>query len=398
MDWFQRAGKLSEDQCDTASRPADSQPCLLPACPRQYTWTTDQWQECNTTCGEGVRTRRVLCVGGASNPVPETLCNPASRPALFQPCHTQPCQYVWLTGAWSQCSASCGPGYQQRMVSCSEMHSSQDSHSYTPHGLPHADCPKPHPPETRCSQTCGAGVMERTVDCLTSKDLPSKSCHPIDRPESRVACQERECELSTTCREVQVKEGVRKDGEFYLRVKSRILQIYCADMQSGSPKEYVTLRSGQMDNFSEVYGYRLQNPFECPFNGSRRQDCQCRNDYPAAGYTLFHKIRLDISVMRIITTDLLFSQTPLGRAVPMGLGFMDAVGGFVGNVVPSLTPGCWSKCSDEPGTNHDKELCWGANQIHPQSLNHTHLSYGATVPSGSYWVGGGRELKTMIVL
>lgn len=49
---------------------------------------------------------------------------------------------------------------------------------------------------------------------------------------------------------------------------------------------------------------RLQNPFECPFNGSRRQDCQCRNDYPAAGYTLFSRVRLDISSMRIISESL----------------------------------------------------------------------------------------------
>lgn len=101
-------------------------------------------------------------------------------------------------------------------------------------------------------------------------------------------------------------------------------------MHTDDPKEYVTLRSGQMDNYSEVYGHRcvcvcvwrgwrarhhwgscswgersfvsprLLNPFECPYNGSRRQDCNCRNDYAAAGYTLFHKVRLDLSSLRIM--------------------------------------------------------------------------------------------------
>lgn len=33
-------------------------------------------------------------------------------------------------------------------------------------------------------------------------------------------------------------------------------QIYCAEMQTDFPKEYVTLRSGQTDNYSEVYGHR----------------------------------------------------------------------------------------------------------------------------------------------
>lgn len=79
-----------------------------------------------------------------------------------------------------------------------------------------------------------------------------------------------------------MRRGVKLDGEFYLRVNSRILQVrgrprrrrlasgvlpsshlfrapaqvYCADMNTDFPKEYVTLRSGQMDNYSEVYGHR----------------------------------------------------------------------------------------------------------------------------------------------
>lgn len=51
---------------------------------------------------------------------------------------------------------------------------------------------------------------------------------------------------------------------------------------------------------SHIY-FRLQNPFECPYNGSRRQDCACRNDYAAAGYTVFQRVRLDLSTMRIIS-------------------------------------------------------------------------------------------------
>lgn len=53
-----------------------------------------------------------------------------------------------------------------------------------------------------------------------------------------------------------MRQGIRKDGEHHLRVKSRVLHIYCAEMQTSFPKEYVTLRSGHTDNYSEVYGYR----------------------------------------------------------------------------------------------------------------------------------------------
>ncbi|KAJ8377408.1 hypothetical protein AAFF_G00260680 [Aldrovandia affinis] len=262
------AGRGGVSLCDPLARPTATQPCLSPACHR-HTWATEDWHPCNATCGDGTMNRKVRCVDGDRKPADESHCDPSSRPTPSQRCRAAPCQYVWMTGDWSQ-----------------------------------------------CSQTCGAGVMERRVECLTPTNLPSETCRPIERPESRAACTERECESMATCRDAQLKQGSREDGEYHLRVQSRILQVYCAEMQSGFPKEYVTLRSGQTDNFSEVYGYRLHDPFACPFNGSRRQDCVCRNDYPSAGYSLFHKVRLDLHAMRIITTDLTFSQTLLGQPVP----------------------------------------------------------------------------------
>uniref|UniRef100_A0A3P8V9E5 ADAM metallopeptidase with thrombospondin type 1 motif 20 n=1 Tax=Cynoglossus semilaevis TaxID=244447 RepID=A0A3P8V9E5_CYNSE len=262
-------GRVREDLCNAHQRPAVTQPCQTTEC-THYSWVVDEWEKCNATCGDGFRTRKVGCVGPGMTAVLEEYCEPASQPVSHQHCQGVPCKYTWITGEWSQ-------------TIC-----------------------------LHCSQTCGAGVMERIVECVTSKGHPSKHCRPTERPESKAACQS-----FTSCREVQMRLGVRIDGEYYLKVRSRILQIYCAEMQTDFPKEYVTLRSGQTDNFSEVYGYRLLNPFECPFNGSRRQDCDCKNDYSAAGYTLFHKIRLDLSSLRIMTvTDLQFSQTLLGRPVP----------------------------------------------------------------------------------
>uniref|UniRef100_A0A673ZNK5 ADAM metallopeptidase with thrombospondin type 1 motif 20 n=1 Tax=Salmo trutta TaxID=8032 RepID=A0A673ZNK5_SALTR len=330
-------GRVREELCGAHNHPATAQPCQATEC-LHYTWAAGEWQDCNVTCGEGMRNRKVLCVGAGLTPVQDALCDPSSCPALRQPCSGAACHYTWMTGEWSQCSASCGVGYQQRIVSCSVMPSSQTLHPYdaqsSAQSRPH--CPEPHPPGTRqcllrdcpqaaywkvgpwskCSHTCGAGVMERRLECLASKGQPSKHCRLAERPESRAACRERECESLQYY--FLMYTASLMDGEFYLKVKSRILQvcIFCAEMQTHFPKEYITLRSGQTDNYSEVYGYRLLNPFECPYNGSRRQDCDCRNDYSAAGYTLFNKVRLDISSLRIMTTDLRFSQTLLGRPVP----------------------------------------------------------------------------------
>lgn len=158
----------------------------------------------------------------------------------------------------SQCSTSCGVGYQQRIVSCSSMPSSLHSQSlYSQPSSAGENCPEPNPPSTQpcllrecahtsywkvgpwtkvkhkthqlrsqnicptcincarccaffflfwgfitmcvsqCSQTCGAGVMERRVDCVTPKGQLSKHCRPSERPESQAACQERQCEHLT---------------------------------------------------------------------------------------------------------------------------------------------------------------------------------------------------------
>ncbi|KTF83483.1 hypothetical protein cypCar_00046148, partial [Cyprinus carpio] len=221
------------------------------------------------------------------------------------------------------CSVSCGKGVKERQIVCVDQNQTQIQEHSCAHLIPPrtqkacraGPCPSWRANRWReCSQTCGAGVMHRTVQCLSAQNLPSQSCPLSSRPETHTTCRHTDCELHTSCREVQVKGGVRKDGEHYIKVRSKILQIYCAEMQSGFPKEYVTLRSGQTDNYSEVYG--LQNPSECPYNGSRRLDCACRNDYTAAGYTVFHRVRLDLSSMRIIPTDLKFSQTLFGRSVP----------------------------------------------------------------------------------
>ncbi|XP_061825570.2 A disintegrin and metalloproteinase with thrombospondin motifs 20 [Nerophis lumbriciformis] len=330
------SGKVREDLCDASSRPAVGQRCQTAECSR-YIWIAASWKECNATCGAGVRSREVDCMEPGMTAVQTDYCEPSLKPPTHQPCQEEPCRFLWATGEWSQCSASCGVGYQQRVVSCSKIPSSRASHLYSAQSLAAAiHCPDPRPASSRpcllkdclqasywkvglwskCSQTCGAGAMERRVECVTAKGQTSKQCRASERPSPQAACHARECQTFTSCREVQMRQGVRMDGEYYLKVKSRTLQIYCTEMETDFPKEYVTLRSGQTDNYSEVYGYRLLNPFECPYNGSRRQDCSCRNDYSPAGYTLFHKVRLDLSTMRILITDFRFSHTPVGRPVP----------------------------------------------------------------------------------
>jgi len=137
------------------------------------------------------------------------------------------------------------------------------------------------------------------------------------KPEERKTCHNiYHCELPQNCKEVKRLKSTSEDGEYFLLIKGKLLKIFCAGMQSDHPKEYITLVHGDSENFSEVYGHRLHNPTECPYNGSRRDDCQCRKDYTAAGFSSFQKIRIDLTTMQIITTDLQFARTSEGHPVP----------------------------------------------------------------------------------
>ncbi|XP_039367928.1 A disintegrin and metalloproteinase with thrombospondin motifs 20 [Mauremys reevesii] len=328
-------GQVSEAMCNNDAQPPSQKPCWLPACV-PYQWLTDEWQDCSASCRKKETRRKVKCVDENKIQVNESSCDPATKPPSIKKCSIAPCKYVVVTGDLSQCSASCGLDYWQRITYCIGIHTIRNNRAYGLRSVAYRDCPivpSPHIYKcnirgclqaatwkvgkwSKCSVACGVGIKERRVECMTENGLSSSLCLSRLKPAARKICHAKECEAFTSCKEIQIKKRIRKDGEYLLNVKGRLIKIYCSGMQFENPREYLTLVKGEADNFSEVYGYRLQNPYECPFNGSRRQDCACRNDYLAAGHTTFSKIRIDIISMQIKTTDLLFAQTVFGRAVP----------------------------------------------------------------------------------
>lgn len=161
------------------------------------------------------------------------------------------------------------------------------------------------------------------MDSLTNSQ--SNNCLEEDRPIHRDRCQP---PPNCSCRLMQMKRGIRDDGEQLLNIRGRQVSIYCSNMSSLHPKEYLTLRAGEFrinpwfiriwlshpyvsfsgskENYSIYYSKRARDSSRC---GDRNNEFDDPRMVGIFGTTRFERIRLDIHTLKVIDDDYTFATS-----------------------------------------------------------------------------------------
>ncbi|KAM7162155.1 ADAMTS-like protein 2 [Macrochelys suwanniensis] len=188
--------------CDEALKPVSEKECTGPPCDRR--WIASDWGPCSGSCGKGRMSRFVVCRNLEGKVISDSQCDPAVKPLAVYPCGDKNCPAHWVEQEWDQCDASCGRGVKTRSVLCAGL----ENGVYREY--PEKRCNASQKPEvqaacfkrpcstwfttswSQCSKTCGAGLRLREVKCYQG-DALGQGCDPASKPDAKQTCQLQVC-------------------------------------------------------------------------------------------------------------------------------------------------------------------------------------------------------------
>jgi a disintegrin and metalloproteinase with thrombospondin motifs 9 len=116
-----------------------------------------------------------------------------------------------------------------------------------------------------------------------------------------------------SCKSIQHYKRTRTDGEYKINIRGREVEIYCHNMNTDDPAEFVTLRKGNTENYALFYSKRSSDISRCE-NGKGVNDESIHY-----GTTRFNKVRLNINTLQIVDDDYQFTHI-VGRPQKFATG------------------------------------------------------------------------------
>ncbi|CAH1246529.1 LPA [Branchiostoma lanceolatum] len=207
-----------------------------------------------------------------------------------------------------ECYTDRGESYRGKVAltwsgqTCQEWSSQNPySHSYTAEKYPDADltnnyCRNPNSDDDIRPWCYTTSAKERWNYCAIPK------CLSIDAsvPDVKAA----------SCAEAKSLHLVNQDGEYtiypFSTCKDVSIRVYCHNMASGKPKEFLSLPSGPESNYAMIFAERLTDVYGGRCDGPLQDPYSTR-----AGTTTFSKVRIKFenSRIKVIRDDYTFART-----------------------------------------------------------------------------------------
>ncbi|XP_015230039.1 PREDICTED: ADAMTS-like protein 2 [Cyprinodon variegatus] len=180
-----------------------------------YRWKLSSQEPCSMTCSIGVSKSFVTCVRYDGVEVHDMYCDALTKPEpVHDFCIGRECQPRWEASSWSECSRTCGEGFQFRQVRCWKMLSPGLDSSVYSDLCTMADLERPLERRACKSPTCGpqwevAEWTECPAKCgrkaQVTRDVrcsdETRPCDPMTQPPNVKNCTGPPCERHWTVSE-----------------------------------------------------------------------------------------------------------------------------------------------------------------------------------------------------
>ncbi|CAJ1069685.1 ADAMTS-like protein 2 [Xyrichtys novacula] len=180
-----------------------------------YRWKLSSQEPCSMTCSIGVSKSFVTCIRYDGVEVHDMYCDALTRPEpVHDFCIGRECQPRWEASSWSECSRTCGEGFQFRQVRCWKMLSPGLDSSVYSDLCTMADLERPVERRACKSPACGpqwevAEWSECPAKCgrkaQVTRDVrcsdESRPCDPMTKPPNIKNCTGPPCERHWTVSE-----------------------------------------------------------------------------------------------------------------------------------------------------------------------------------------------------